>query len=68
MKNISDFQTFLIFFLVLVALLSLLPDTKINTIGDFFEKVFYPIGISISLAFGSKKLKKYLKSKKGKSP
>lgn len=68
MKNVSNFQTLLIFLLVLVVLFWVMPDTKIITIGDFFSKILNPIAISISVIFGSKKLKKYFKSKNGKSP
>jgi len=72
MKNVSNFQTLLIFLLVLIILFWLMPDTKIETIGDFFGKILYPIGLPFSILlttiFSGKKLKKYLKSKKGKSP
>ena len=72
MKNASNFQTFLIFFLVLVVLFWVMPDTKIETIGSFFEKILYPIGLPLSIVLigraGSKKVKKFMKSKKDKSP
>lgn len=49
-----------------------MPNTKIETIGDFFEKVVTPVAVPfsilISAGLGIKKYKNMKKSKKGKSP
>ncbi|WP_299223852.1 hypothetical protein [uncultured Psychroserpens sp.] len=42
----------LIFFLVLVAFFWMMPDTKVETIGDFFQKIIKPIGWPLSIAIG----------------
>jgi hypothetical protein len=49
-----------------------MPDTKVETIGGFFEKILYPIGLPLSIVLigsaGGKKLKKFMNSKKDKYP
>ena len=51
----------LIFFVVLVVLFWMMPDTKVETIGDFFEKIIKPVGIPLSVVLGTKYgLQKYL--------
>ncbi|MCK8479041.1 hypothetical protein [Psychroserpens algicola] len=42
----------LTFFLVLVVLFWMMPDTKIEIIGDFFQKIIKPIGIPLSITLG----------------
>ncbi|KAA2216562.1 hypothetical protein [Maribacter flavus] len=44
----------LIFSLALVIYLSILPIEKVETIGDFFEKIITPVAIPISLVIGGK--------------
>ncbi|MDG5490583.1 hypothetical protein [Psychroserpens sp. SPM9] len=72
MKNVSNFKASLIFVFALVVVFCFVPITRVEVIGDFFEKILYPISFPLSMIlagfFGGKKLKKYLKSKKGKSP
>lgn len=48
-KNVLIVLSFL---LVLVVLFWMMPDTKVGTIGDFFEKIIKPIGIPLSIALG----------------
>jgi len=40
----------LIFLLALVVYLSILPTMKVETIGDFFEKIITPVAIPLSVA------------------
>jgi len=42
----------LIFLLVLVVLFCIVPDSKVEIIGDFFEKIIKPIGIPLSITLG----------------
>ena len=42
----------LVFLLVLVVLFCIVPDSKVETIGDFFEKIIKPIGIPLSITIG----------------
>lgn len=42
----------LIFLLVLVGLFCIVPDSKVEIIGDFFEKIIKPIGIPLSVTVG----------------
>lgn len=72
MKRITNLLLVLIFLLVLVVLFWMMPDTKIETIGDFFNKVTVPIAIPLSTAiitrFGIVEFKKYKHNKNDKSP
>lgn len=40
----------LIFLLILVGCFSIMPNMKIEIIGDFFEKVIKPVAIPLSVA------------------
>lgn len=44
----------LIFLLVLVVCFWAMPDMKVDTIGDFFEKIITPVSIPLSLVIGGK--------------
>lgn len=72
MKCITNLLLVLIFLLVLVVLFWMMPDTKIETIGDFFNKVTVPIAIPLSTAIitrlGIVEFKKYKHNKNDKSP
>ena len=50
----KNFLSFLIWSLVLVVLLWMMPDIKVETIGDFFEKIITPIAIPLSLVIGGR--------------
>lgn len=67
MKQTSDFKMFLIFFVVLVILFWVIPDQKIDTIGDFFKKIITPIAVPLSISLGAKiGIAEYKKIKKNK--
>lgn len=51
----------LTFFVVLVVLFWIMPNPKIETIGDFFSKVVTPISIFLGIQFGLKKTKRFKK-------
>lgn len=52
----------LIFLLVLVALLWIMPNIKVEAIGDFFEKIITPVALPLSLVIaGGLGLVKYHK-------
>lgn len=54
----------LIFLLVLVVIFWFMPDTKIETIGDFFKKLVTPICAALGTATAIKKLGKIIKRKR----
>ena len=41
-------------FIVLVLIFWMMPDTKVDTIGDFFEKLIKPIGLPLSIILGAR--------------
>ena len=54
----------LIFLLVLVGCFWAMPDMKVETIGDFFEKIITPVAIPLSVALSVQLgLDKYLEWK-----
>lgn len=57
----KNLKAVLIFLVVLVVLFWLMPDTKVTTIGDFFEKVITPICIAIGGPLIVKRLVKVYK-------
>lgn len=44
----KNLLTVLIFVLVLVVLFWIMPNIKVETIGDFFEKIIEPVSIPLS--------------------
>ena len=72
MKKVSNFTKFLIFFLVLVVLLWVIPNQKIESIGDFINKIVTPISIPLSLIITAQsdvsRYKRFKHDKKKKSP
>lgn len=53
MKQVTNFTNLLIFLLVLVVLFWVMPNEKIESIGDFFEKIIKPLSIPLSITFGA---------------
>lgn len=56
--------TVLVFILIMISMLWIMPDMKVETIGDFFEKIITPISIAIAAPFTVKKIAKIWKGKK----
>ena len=53
MKQMTNFTNLLIFLLVLVVLFWIMPNEKIESIGDFFEKIIKPLSIPLSIIIGA---------------
>ncbi|WP_340154604.1 hypothetical protein [uncultured Winogradskyella sp.] len=53
MKQTTNFTNLLIFLLALVVLFWIMPNEKIESIGDFFEKVIQPLSIPLSITIGA---------------
>ena len=72
MRHTSNFKSLLIFLLVLVVLFWAMPNQKVETIGDFFEKIVKPLAWPISAIIlgwlGYGKYKKLMRNKKERSP
>lgn len=67
MKNTSlNLFMLLIFIMTLIILFWMMSDTKIDTIGNFFEKLLtplaYPLSVFISFVIFGKHIKKIKKS------
>lgn len=53
MKRTTNFTNLLIFLLVLVVLFWIMPNEKIESIGDFFEKIVQPLSIPLAIAISA---------------
>lgn len=72
MKNLSNLTTSLTFLLVLVVLLWVMPNQKVEAIANFFKTTTTPISIPLALIISTQigivKYRKFKQNKKGKSP
>ena len=70
LKMNKNLMLVLIFFLVLVGLFWLMPNKKIDIIGDFFKKIITPLAVPTSLVIGISlgivNYKKIIKNQKNK--
>ncbi len=48
-KKTPDYYPYLIFLIIIFIMLWLMPSHKIESIGDFFEKLIVPLSIPLSL-------------------
>lgn len=57
----------LIFVLIILGMLWLMPEMKVNNIGDFFAKIVTPLSIPLSIFLGGKLgISKYMEIMKKK--
>ncbi len=61
MKNISNFKYAGIVILIIIIILCFVPNTKVDAIGDFFEKVLTPLVYPLSLIIATLISTKYIK-------